>query len=95
MSQEARRTRRLWIALGVVVLASFAVLLAVGRQVYEDAPHIADRVVDTRGREVIAAGDIQTGQRVWQAMGGMEVGSIWGHGSYVAPDWTARISRWR
>src|SRR5262249_25529118 len=29
------------------------------------------------------------GQAVWQAMGGMEVGSIWGHGSYVAPDWTA------
>src|SRR5499427_8101785 len=22
-------------------------------------------------------------------MGGMQVGSIWGHGSYVAPDWTA------
>ena len=22
-------------------------------------------------------------------MGGMEVGSVWGHGSYVAPDWTA------
>src|SRR5690349_18619515 len=22
-------------------------------------------------------------------MGGMEMGSIWGHGSYVAPDWTA------
>jgi nitric oxide reductase subunit B len=22
-------------------------------------------------------------------MGGMEIGSIWGHGSYVAPDWTA------
>ena len=29
------------------------------------------------------------GQNVWQAMGGMQVGSIWGHGSYVAPDWTA------
>src|SRR5262249_21008410 len=26
---------------------------------------------------------------VWQALGGMQVGSIWGHGSYVAPDWTA------
>ncbi|MBC7174213.1 MAG: cbb3-type cytochrome c oxidase subunit I, partial [Polyangiaceae bacterium] len=24
-----------------------------------------------------------------QSLGGMEVGSIWGHGSYVAPDWTA------
>src|SRR6266496_1375898 len=22
-------------------------------------------------------------------LGGMEVGSVWGHGSYVAPDWTA------
>ena len=22
-------------------------------------------------------------------MGGMESGSVWGHGSYVAPDWTA------
>src|SRR5690606_5883514 len=26
---------------------------------------------------------------VWQSMGGMQVGSIWGHGSYVAPDWSA------
>src|SRR5688572_5893371 len=25
----------------------------------------------------------------FQSIGGMEVGSIWGHGSYVAPDWTA------
>ena len=36
-----------------------------------------------------ADGDIGRGQNVWQALGGMEVGSIWGHGSYVAPDWTA------
>jgi nitric oxide reductase subunit B len=32
---------------------------------------------------------ILAGQNVWQSLGGMEVGSIWGHGSYVAPDWTA------
>ena len=38
---------------------------------------------------MIASGDIGKGQNVWQAMGGMEVGSIWGHGSYVAPDWSA------
>src|SRR5262249_19493096 len=29
------------------------------------------------------------GPHVWQTMGGMEIGSVWGHGSYVAPDWTA------
>ena len=38
---------------------------------------------------VVADGDIGRGQNVWQSLGGMEVGSIWGHGSYVAPDWTA------
>ena len=38
---------------------------------------------------LIPDGGILDGQNVWQAMGGMQVGSIWGHGSYVAPDWTA------
>src|SRR5690606_18394221 len=33
--------------------------------------------------------DIQDGQNVWQSIGGQEVGSIWGHGAYVAPDWSA------
>ena len=25
----------------------------------------------------------------WQSAGGMQLGSIWGHGGYVAPDWSA------
>jgi nitric oxide reductase subunit B len=29
------------------------------------------------------------GQNVWQSIGGQTVGSIWGHGAYIAPDWTA------
>ena len=33
--------------------------------------------------------DIRDGQNVWQSIGGQEVGSVWGHGSYVAPDWSA------
>ncbi len=47
------------------------------------------RVVTTDGQDVIGPDDIFAGQNVWQSMGGMEVGSVWGHGSYVAPDWTA------
>jgi nitric oxide reductase subunit B len=46
-------------------------------------------VVSASGEQLIGPGEILAGQSVWQAMGGMEVGSIWGHGSYVAPDWTA------
>jgi nitric oxide reductase subunit B len=33
--------------------------------------------------------DIKEGQNVWQSMGEQEVGSVWGHGAYVSPDWTA------
>ncbi len=32
---------------------------------------------------------ILTGQQVWQSTGGQQLGSIWGHGAYQAPDWSA------
>ena len=32
---------------------------------------------------------MERGQGVWRTLGGMDVGSVWGHGGYVAPDWTA------
>jgi len=81
--------RRYWLAFLAVLVVSFAVLGWTGVRVYQQAPPIPDRVVSTDGREIIASGAISAGQNVWQAMGGMEVGSIWGHGSYVAPDWSA------
>ena len=61
----------------------------VGTRIYQEAPPLPDQVVAKDGKVVIPGGDIGKGQNVWQAMGGMEVGSIWGHGSYVAPDWSA------
>ncbi len=33
--------------------------------------------------------DILAGQSAWQSTGGMELGSLLGHGAYQAPDWTA------
>jgi nitric oxide reductase subunit B len=81
--------KSLWIALAFVVLASFGVLGWVGVNIYRQAPPIPTRVVTTDGAEVIGAGEIERGQNVWQSIGGMQVGSLWGHGSYVAPDWTA------
>lgn len=81
--------RKLWLAFTAVVVVSFLVLGWVGVRIYQEAPPVPNRVVDTEGREVVPAGMIFDGQNVWQSMGGMEVGSIWGHGSYVAPDWTA------
>ncbi len=81
--------RRLWALFGLVMVASFAVLGWLGTRIYQEAPPLIDRVLTTDGQVVIDFGEIQAGQNVWQTLGGMEVGSVWGHGSYVAPDWTA------
>ena len=81
--------RRLWIAFALVLIVSFAILGWIGTRIYQEMPPLADQVVTTTGETVFERGDIIAGQNVWQTLGGMEVGSIWGHGSYVAPDWTA------
>jgi len=81
--------RRLWIGLVVVLAVSFGILGWVGSRIYQQAPPIPDRVVTTDGHVVFDTGDVADGQDVWRSLGGMELGSIWGHGAYVAPDWTA------
>ncbi|HEX2568040.1 MAG TPA: nitric-oxide reductase large subunit [Polyangia bacterium] len=81
--------KRLWLLLAVVLIASFTVLGHIGTRIREAAPPIPERVVTPDGQLVIAPSEIATGQNVWQALGGMQLGSLWGHGSYVAPDWTA------
>lgn len=81
--------RKLWTAFALVLVVSFSILGWIGTRIYQEAPPLLDRVLSADGAVVIDRGDIAAGQNVWQSLGGMEVGSIWGHGSYVAPDWTA------
>lgn len=81
--------KKLWILLAAVFVISFAILGWVGSEIFRQVPPIPRQVVTTEGRVMIPEESVSTGQNVWQAMGGMQVGSIWGHGSYVAPDWTA------
>src|SRR5689334_15865416 len=81
--------KKLWIVFIAIFVCSFGVLGWVGTEIFRQAPPIPREVVTTDGHVLLSGNDIQNGQNVWQAMGGMEMGSIWGHGSYVAPDWTA------
>ena len=81
--------KKLWIALLLVVGISFAVLLYYGNQIYQKAPPVPEQVVDESGNVLFTGSNIKDGQNVWQSMGGQEVGTVWGHGAYVAPDWTA------
>jgi nitric oxide reductase subunit B len=80
--------KRYWLALAVVILGSFAVLGTVGRKMISQAPPIAD-VYSADGQLLFTGSTITDGQGVWQSIGGQEIGTIWGHGAYVAPDWSA------
>jgi nitric oxide reductase subunit B len=52
------------------------------------APPLPD-VYTTEGQLLFQGSTITDGQGVWQSIGGQEIGTVWGHGAYVAPDWSA------
>ncbi|MEZ6137526.1 MAG: nitric-oxide reductase large subunit, partial [Pirellulaceae bacterium] len=81
--------KRLWMAFGAVMIFSFLILGWIGTRIFQEMPPIPDKFVTNAGVTLIDSGEVGEGQNVWQSLGGMQVGSIWGHGSYVAPDWTA------
>lgn len=81
--------RTLWIYLATLLIASFGVLLWTGGEIYRKAPPMPERVVSTEGSTIYTRAEIERGRQVWQSIGGMQLGSIWGHGGYVAPDWSA------
>ena len=81
-------TRKLWQWLAVVFVLSFAALGYLGREIYLAAPPIAT-VKSADGTVLYTKEQVQDGQRAWLAAGGQQLGTVWGHGSYVAPDWSA------
>lgn len=81
--------RKLWFWFIAVMVASFGVLGYFGLEIYNQAPPIPEKVVTTDGTVLFTGQDIRDGQNIWQSIGGQELGSVWGHGSYQAPDWTA------
>ncbi|MDT8393274.1 MAG: nitric-oxide reductase large subunit [Bacteroidales bacterium] len=82
-------TKRLWGGFILVLLISFGILGYYGREIYREAPPIPAKVITSDGRVIFTSSDIKDGQNIWQSIGGQEVGTIWGHGAYKAPDWTA------
>ena len=82
-------TKRLWILLGAVVFITMFILGWFGKELYHKVPPIPLRVELTDGTRIMDREDILRGQQVWQSIGGQQLGSIWGHGAYQAPDWSA------
>ncbi|MBI5009414.1 MAG: nitric-oxide reductase large subunit, partial [Bacteroidia bacterium] len=82
-------TKKLWIGFIAVMAISFAVLLYFGKEIYRQAPPVPVKVIKSDGTLLFTGQDIKDGQNVWQSLGGQEIGTVWGHGAYQAPDWSA------
>lgn len=81
--------RKLWWLLIAILGITFSVLGYFGTEVYRSAPPIPAKVVNAQGEVLMTKDSILDGQTAWQSVGGMQLGSIWGHGAYQAPDWSA------
>ncbi len=67
----------------------FAVLGYLALRVYEDHAPVPGRVVSDAGQPVFTGEDILRGQEAFLTYGLMEYGSVYGHGAYLGPDFTA------
>src|SRR5690554_2568255 len=81
--------KKLWWTLIAILAITFGILGYFGKEVYRVAPPIPDQVVSAQGNLIMTNETILNGQTAYQSVGGMQLGSIWGHGAYQAPDWTA------
>ncbi len=73
----------------IVLLFGFFVLGFLAYRTYTDEPPIPDRVQDSGGHVLFTRNDIISGQETFLRNGLMEYGSIFGHGAYLGPDYTA------
>jgi nitric oxide reductase subunit B len=74
----------------VTMVVGFAVLILLTVKAYQNAPPIPARVVDPSGTVLFTASDISEGQRMFLKYGLMDNGTIWGHGGYLGPDFSAQ-----
>jgi nitric oxide reductase subunit B len=73
----------------LTMVAGFTILIWLSAKTYQDAPPIPQRVVDAAGETLFTQEDILAGQGVFLKYGLMDNGTIWGHGAYLGPDFSA------
>jgi nitric oxide reductase subunit B len=83
-----------WIQIALlVVVCGFFVLGLLAYRTYMAQPPVPERVVDEGGATLFTADDVSKGQQVFLHNGLMEYGSVFGHGAYLGPDYTADYLR--
>ena len=79
-----------WLYVTLLTFAlGFGILGYLAYRIYADQPPIPERFVGPDGATLFTREDILQGQHVFQTRGLMEHGSLFGHGAYLGPDFTA------
>ena len=76
-------------AIGIVMVIGFAGLATITLLAYRNAPPVPSRIVDAGGVTLFDGEDIRRGQALFLRYGLMDNGTIWGHGAYLGPDYSA------
>ena len=93
MSNGSRRpmvVSPLWLqGMLLTFVVGFAILGYLALRVYEEHAPVPARVVDEAGRKSSTGEEIMQGQEAFLTYGLMQFGSVYGHGAYLGPDFTA------
>jgi nitric oxide reductase subunit B len=73
----------------LVMIIGFSLLALVTVKTYASAPPIPERVLAVDGELLFTGDDIRSGQEVFFQYALMEHGTLWGHGAYLGPGYTA------
>src|SRR5262245_49855065 len=80
----------LWLQGSILdLLVGFAIMGFLALRVYQDHPPVPGKVVAESGSTLFTAEDVRSGQELFLTYGLMQYGSIYGHGAYLGPDFTA------
>ncbi len=89
-ARSPRQVSPLWkYALITIIILGMAVLIYISVKSYRDAPPVPERVVGPAGQIIFTGDDVWSGQQIFLKYGLMDNGTIWGHGAYLGPDFSA------
>jgi nitric oxide reductase subunit B len=88
--EEQGKLSKWWLrgVLGVMIFG-FTILAIMTAKTYHNAPPIPARITGESGGTIFTGEEILKGQEVFLKYALMEHGTLWGHGAYLGPDYSA------
>ncbi len=91
MARRPMLISRWWLQGAILTyLFGFLVLGILAYMTYSDEPPLPARMVTQSGDVLFTSRDVMDGMHVFERYGLMEYGTVYGHGAYLGPDFTAQ-----